>query len=195
MPNFKPHSTQCFSNPLWPHLPHPISPDLRVGSREGGGSAGWGRGERSGRVWKVALQEIWQPYIGDESSPGQWLQTDPHRRSGLKMSENKEEGRGTGFPKGMPIHPTGSEKRMLNEPMISVDHTDFFRRTAKDSRIAETPLGTNRLTEKNISKMVRILKDILCFASFSADWLAMCLSICLSGRLSMFFIELDLSCV
>lgn len=34
---------------------------------------------------------------------------------------------------------------MLNEPIISAGHTGFFRRTAKDPRIAETPLGTNRL--------------------------------------------------
>lgn len=46
----------------------------------------------------MAPQEIWQPYIGDESSPGKGLQTDPYRSSGLKMGGNKEQDKGTGFP-------------------------------------------------------------------------------------------------
>lgn len=66
------------------------------------------------------------------------------------MRDNKEHGKGTGFPKGMTIHPTGNngEKRILNEPMISADHPGFFRTTAKDPRTAEPPLGTDGLTGK-----------------------------------------------
>lgn len=94
---------------------------------------------------------------------------------------NKGQGKGTGFPNRMPKNPTANngEKRMLNEPMISADHPVFFRTTAKDPRTAELPLGTNGLTEENISEMVEIKKILLClFFSRLAGHVS--LTVCLS---------------
>lgn len=124
----------------------------------------------------------WQLHMGDESSPEQGLQTNPHGGSGLKMRGNKEQGKGTGFTKGMPTHPTGNkgEKRMLNEPMISADHPGFIRRTAKDARTAEPPLGTNGLTEENISEIVGRLKDTSFCLFFSRLTGHVSLTVCLS---------------
>lgn len=116
-----------------------------MGSREGGGRAGQERDEGSGRACKVALQEALaasqggqkQPWAGatDKSGPTGWVRAE--------NGGNKEQGKGRGFPKGMPMHPTDSngEKRMLNEPMISAEHSGFFRTTAKGPRTAEPPLG------------------------------------------------------
>lgn len=115
------------------------------------------------------------------------------------MGGNKEQGKGTGFPKGMPIHcPTGNngEKRMLNKPMISADQPGFFRTTAKDPRTAELPLGTNGLTEENISEMVGRLENTLFLPLFQqTDWPCVSHSLPVFGRLSMFIIALELSCV
>lgn len=127
----------------------------------------------------------------------QELLTDPHGGSGLKMGGNKEQGKGTGFPNGLPMYPTGNngDKRMLNEPMIFAHHPGFFRKTAKDPRRAEPPLGTNGLTEENISEMVRRLEDALSLSLFQqTGWPCVSQSACL-WQIEHFYIALELSCV